>query len=137
MAIDLGKVRVGIAVADELAIFAHPRPYLDGRDPGRLVETLRTLAENEGVDRFIVGLPRSMSGDEGLPARRARQFAERLRRRTGIEVELLDERLTTKQALSRLRDQNVNLRRAREKVDSEAAAILLQQWLDSRRPRDP
>jgi putative Holliday junction resolvase len=135
MAIDLGKVRVGIAVADELGLLAHPRPYLDGRDPGRLVESLRTLALSEGVDHFIVGLPRAMSGEEGLPARRARQFAEQLRRRTGMSVELIDERLTTRQALSRLRDQNVNLRRARQRVDSEAAAIVLQQWLDGRRPR--
>lgn len=137
MAIDLGKVRVGIAVADELGLLAHPRPYVDGRDPGRLVETLRAVAESEGVDQFIVGLPRTMSGDEGLPAKRARQFAERLHKRTGMQVELVDERLTTKQALNRLRDQKVDSRRARERVDSEAAAILLQQWLDGRRPYCP
>jgi len=133
-AIDLGKVRVGLAVADELGLFAHPRRYLDGGDPGRLVEMLARLAAEEGIEVFVVGLPRSLSGEEGPPARRARQFAQRLERRTGLRVELVDERLTTKEAMSRLRDQNLDGRQARERVDSAAAAILLQSWLDAHRP---
>jgi putative Holliday junction resolvase len=133
-AIDLGKVRVGLAVADELGLFAHPRRYLDGGDPGRVVETLARLAADERIELFLVGLPRSLSGEEGPSARRARQFAEKLERRTGLRVELVDERLTTKEAMSRLRDQNLDGREARQRVDSAAAAILLQSWLDSQRP---
>jgi putative Holliday junction resolvase len=136
-AIDLGKVRVGLAVADELGLFAHPRRYLDGGDPGRVVEALARLAADEGIELFLVGLPRSLSGEEGPSARRARQFAERLERRTGLRVELVDERLTTKEAMSRLRDQNLDGREARQRVDSAAAAILLQSWLDSQRPETP
>jgi putative holliday junction resolvase len=136
-AIDLGKVRVGLAVADELGLFAHPRRYLDGGDPGRVVETLARLAADEGIELFLVGLPRSLSGEEGPSARRARQFAERLERRTGLRVELVDERLTTKEAMSRLRDQNLDGREARQRVDSAAAAILLQSWLDAQRPETP
>jgi putative Holliday junction resolvase len=133
-AIDLGKVRVGLAVADELGLFAHPRRYLDGGNPGRLVETLARLAAEEGIEVFVVGLPRSLSGEEGPAARRARQFAQKLEHRTGLRVELLDERLTTKEAMTRLREQNLDGREARERVDSAAAAILLQSWLDTHRP---
>ncbi len=102
--IDLGKVRVGLAVADELGLMAHPRPHLDGRDPGRVVESLARLADEEQIDVFVVGLPRRLNGEEGPPARRARRFAERLRVRSGRRVELVDEWLTTREAQGRLRE---------------------------------
>lgn len=131
--IDLGKVRVGLAVGDELGLLAHPRPHLDGRDPGRLVERLARLADDEGIEVFVVGLPRSLSGSEGAPARRARKFAERLEQRTGRTVELVDEWLTTREAQGRLREQGLSERRSRGRIDSAAAAVLLQSWLDGRR----
>lgn len=134
-AIDLGRVRVGLAVADELGSMAHPRPYLDGRDPRRLVGQLVELGEREGITHFIVGLPRTLQGREGPPARRARRFAERLQARTDATVELLDERLTTREARARLREQGLDDRAARERIDSAAAAILLQVWLDTQAVR--
>ena len=135
--IDLGRVRVGLAVTDDLGKMAHPRPHLDGRDPKRLLDSLAALAEAENVTTFVLGLPRTLGGREGPPARRARKFAERLRERTGLAVELVDEWWTTKEALARLRDQGVSERDSRERVDSAAAALLLQGWLDSRQPRSP
>ena len=132
-AVDLGKVRVGLAVADELGLMAHPRPYLDGRDPRRVVGELARLAEAEGITVFVVGLPRQLNGKEGLAAGRARRFAEALARRTPASVELIDEWLSTKEAHGRLREQGVDSRDARERVDSAAAAILLQSWLDGQR----
>jgi len=133
-AIDLGRVRVGVAVADELGLLAHPRPHLDGRYPSRLVESLAELARLEGITVFLVGLPKTLAGREGPPARRARRFAERLRQRTALSVELLDERLTTREARQRLAEQGLGEREARSRVDSAAAAVLLQSWLDARKP---
>jgi len=135
-AIDLGKVRVGLAVADELGLMAHPRPYLDGRDPRRVVSQLCRLAEEEGITVFVVGLPRSLNGKEGLPAQRARRFADALKARTRAEVEMMDEWLSTREAHARLRDSGTTSREARERVDSAAAAVLLQSWLDGRRMAD-
>lgn len=135
--IDYGKVRVGVAVSDELGLLAHPRPHLDGRDPGRVVESLVRLAAQEHIDLFVVGLPRGLDGREGPPARRARRFAERLKARSGASVELLDEWLSTRQASARLREQGLDARRARERIDSAAAAVLLQSWLDARSAREP
>ena len=137
-AVDLGKVRVGLAVADELGLMAHPRPYLDGRDQRRVVADLARLAAAEGIGVFVIGLPRQLNGKEGLAAGRARRFAEQLSRRTSARVELIDEWLSTVEAHARLREQGTNSREARERVDSAAAAVLLQSWLDGQRaPRDP
>ena len=130
--IDLGTVRVGLAVSDELGLMAHPRPFLDGRDPGRLVEALVQLAQDEGIDAFVVGLPRNLSSTEGPPAKRARRFARALAEASGRAVELVDERLTTVEARARLREQGLSDRAARRRVDSAAAAVLLQSWLDAR-----
>jgi putative Holliday junction resolvase len=137
IAVDVGKVRVGVAIADELGLVAHPRPYVDGRDPKRAVEALARLAEAERVDRFVVGLPRTLRGEEGPPARRARRFAEALARRTGLAVELADEWLSTREARGRLRDAGLGERELRERVDSAAAAVVLQSWLDARRGGNP
>jgi putative Holliday junction resolvase len=131
-AIDLGKVRVGLAVADDLGLLAHPRPHLDGRNPRALLSTLARLADDEGIGLFLVGLPRTLAGAEGPPARRARKFASDLAARTGRPVELVEEWLSTREARTRLRDQGLDERELRSRVDSAAAAILLQAWLDSR-----
>jgi len=137
-AVDLGKVRVGLAIADELGLMAHPRQYLDGRDQRRVVADLARLAEAEGITVFVIGLPRQLNGKEGLAAGRARRFAEQLAKRTAARVELVDEWLSTVEAHARLREQGTNSREARERVDSAAAAVLLQSWLDGQRaPHDP
>jgi putative Holliday junction resolvase len=132
VAIDLGSQRVGVAISDELGTLAHPRPYLDGRDRAKLIAALKELGRAENVQTFLVGLPRALNGQEGIGARRARQFARELELATGNDVELLDERLSTVQASARLRDQGLNARQQRERIDSAAAAILLQCWLDAR-----
>ena len=131
-AIDLGKVRVGVAVADELGLMAHPRPHLDGRNRRALLESLAGLAEEEGISIFLVGLPRTLRGGEGPPARRARRFASELGARTGRRIELVDERLSTREARTRLKDQGMTERELRGRLDSAAAALLLQAWLDGR-----
>lgn len=131
-AIDLGSVRVGIAVSDELGLMAHPRPPLKGGDRAAVIEALRRLAAEEGVERFLVGLPRHLDGSEGRAARDARSFAQALAKTTGIEVDLCDEWLTTRQAHHRLREGGNRQRDTRGRIDGAAAAILLQSWLDAR-----
>jgi putative holliday junction resolvase len=130
-AVDLGTVRVGIAVADELGLLAHPRPFLPGGNPRALLEALARLAADEGITLFLVGLPLKLDGIEGPPARRARRFAEQLRERTKLEVQLVDERLTSREARARLREGGMKDKEARLRIDSAAAAVLLQSWLDA------
>ena len=88
-AIDLGKARVGLAVTDELGLMAHPRPALDGRNRKALLASLAAFAQEEGVVRFLVGLPLEMTGAEGSAARGAREFAAALADASGVTVELL------------------------------------------------
>ena len=116
---------------------AHPRPYMDGRDPRRLVGELARFALAEGITVFLIGLPRHLNGKEGIPAQRARRFAEALAQRTPARVELIDEWLSTREAHARLREGGTNSREARERIDSASAAVLLQSWLDGQRaPRE-
>jgi putative Holliday junction resolvase len=129
-AVDFGTVRVGLAVGDELGLLAHPRPYLDGRDPGKVVQELAALARTENIDVFLVGLPKNLDGREGLSARRARRFARMLAAASSARVVLVDERLSTREASQRLAEQGLDTRAQRERVDSAAAAVMLQSWLD-------
>lgn len=134
-AVDFGSVRVGLAVADEIGLLAHPRPFLDGRDLKSALKELAALVANEGVDVFVVGLPRRLDGKEGPSARRAREFAGALRKATGVRVILKDEWLTTREAKGRLREQGLDERAQRGRIDSAAAAVLLQSFLDAERGR--
>jgi putative Holliday junction resolvase len=131
MALDLGKARIGVAVSDELGLLAHPRDVVPGQRPDRALRVIARLARDEGITRLLVGLPVRLSGQVGVAAQRAMRFCQRLADATGLEVELVDERLTSVQAERQLREAGVADIGAR--VDSAAAAILLQQWLDARR----
>jgi putative Holliday junction resolvase len=132
-AIDLGAVRVGLAVADDLGLLAHPRPFLDGRNQRALLQRLKELQQAESIELFVLGLPRELSGREGPAAKRVRAFVRELERATPAKVELYDEWLSTREASGRLRAQGLNARQQRGRIDSAAAAILLQSWLDGRR----
>ncbi|RYZ04460.1 MAG: Holliday junction resolvase RuvX [Myxococcales bacterium] len=129
-AIDLGAVRVGLAVADDLGLLAHPRPFLDGKNQHALLRRLKELQESEELQVFVLGLPRELNGREGPAAKRVRVFAQKLEQTTPARVELWDEWLSTREAAGRLRAQGLSAKEQRGRIDSAAAAILLQSWLD-------
>ncbi len=136
LAIDLGSVRVGVAVSDELGLMAHPRPHLPAGNTKALLAALVQLAREEGVERFIVGLPRHLNGSEGRGARDARLFAAALAKQSALPVALVDEWLSTREAHARLREGGNKQRDTRGRIDSAAAAVLLQSWLDGQSARD-
>jgi putative holliday junction resolvase len=133
--LDPGRVRVGLALEDELGLLAHPRGWLDARDSMALARELCRLVEEEHVTRFVVGLPLDMSGAEGKAAREARAFAERVGEWTQLPVELWDERLTTVQAQRALSEAGLRMRKARGRIDAAAACAILQSWMDARQGR--
>ncbi len=135
LGIDLGSVRVGIAISDELGLMAHPRPHLSGGSWPALLEALAQLAREENIDHFVVGLPRQLDGSEGRAAREARRFAAALGKHTGVQVTLCDEWLTTREARTKLHAGGKTDKQSRSRVDSAAAAVLLQSFLDAR-PRE-
>ncbi len=135
IALDLGSVRVGVAIDDELGSMAHPRGVLDGKDRGKLMRSLKDLVAAENVVRFVVGLPLDMSGGEGDAAQKARAIAQQIADATGCDVELWDERLSTVQAARELRASEVRGKKAKARIDEAAACMILQAWLDQPRAR--
>lgn len=129
LALDPGERRVGVAVSDELGLFAHPRPAL-GLAGEALLSAIANLAEEEGVAEVIVGLPLTLAGGESEQTGRARAFAERLRGRLAIPVREWDERLSSIQAARHVRG---GAARRSGTLDSAAAALVLQAVLDARR----
>ena len=106
-----------------------------GRDGSDVAEVLRLAAEND-VGEIVVGMPISLSGRRGPQADRVARFADALRRAADIPVLSADERYSTVQAERALRESGVEPSRERERVDAAAAAIVLQSYLDAKRPVD-
>ncbi|MCK9519775.1 MAG: Holliday junction resolvase RuvX [Dehalococcoidia bacterium] len=129
LALDPGERRTGVAISDELGLFAHPRAALI-RGRRDLVDEVLRIVEEEGIDEVVVGLPLSMSGRESEQTRRAREFTARLRSRLSIPVTEWDERLSSVQAARTVTGRE---RRSSGQLDSAAAAVILQAVLDSRR----
>lgn len=139
LAIDYGERRLGLAVSDETGAFAFPAGVLERRGGRRDFAALRALAQERGVEAIVVGLPLHLDGREGPEAAAARAFAAALGDATGLPVETLDERWTTREAERSLREQGLVGRRGRERkrvVDEVAATLLLRAWL-ARRAAQP
>lgn len=137
LGLDLGTKTIGIAVSDELGLTAQGRPTLARRGPRQDLEALNALAVELGVDRFILGLPLNMSGDEGPRAEATRLFGTALSQATGLPVIYQDERLTTVEANRTLISADVSRKKRREVIDQLAASLILQGWLDAQPPREP
>jgi putative Holliday junction resolvase len=131
-ALDLGAVRVGVAVSDELGLMAHPRGALAAKPRPALLDALKTLVKEDAISRIVIGLPLDMRGSEGEAARRARLVAQDIADATGCDVELWDERLTTVEAQRSLAASGVRGKKARARIDEAAAVTILQAWLDAR-----
>lgn len=132
--LDLGSVRIGVAVSDSEGLLALPSTTLvRGRswshDHSRIAEL---VAENE-AEVVVVGLPLSMDGSIGPAARRTRKELARLSQSLAVPVETYDERLSTVVANRSLQAAGLDASRSREHVDEVAAAVILQAWLDHRR----
>ncbi len=128
-ALDVGRRRIGVAIAADPILGVQPLGALDRRSFAEDVEGLRAMLAGRGVERIVVGLPLNMDGSEGPAARAARGFADRLQRALGIAVELFDERLTSFEAEERLKGLPVGRRRRKPAVDALAAAVILEGWL--------
>lgn len=134
IAIDWGEVRIGLALSDETQMLASPLDTLVRR-PGKRFPMPRflELVEAHAPVGVVVGLPLSGEGVEERSAAAARELAESVAQRTGLAVELWDERMSTARALAAIREQGGTTRGRKPEVDSLAAAVLLQHYLDARR----
>jgi putative Holliday junction resolvase len=134
LGVDLGERRIGLALSDPLGITASPLAVLE-RTGDRAADhrAIVAAARDAGAERIVVGLPRSLAGGEGPAARAVREEIEAIAA-LGLPVEAHDERLTTVMAERVLSAGGVRGRARRQRVDKVAAAVILQSWLDGRRP---
>lgn len=131
LAVDVGSVRVGVAISDALGIIAEPYGALPASPRTALIESLGRLCDERHIESVVVGLPRRARGDEGPAALAAREMADLLAQRVGCPVVLWDERFTTVAAERSLVEAGVSRARRRRSVDAVAASLILSSWLQS------
>jgi putative Holliday junction resolvase len=135
LGVDPGQRRIGIALSDALGIIAQPHLVIDRRRSDAIAVIKDLCAEYE-VQTVVIGLPRSLTGEEGTAAARSRQLGTAVGEATGCSIEFYDERFTTVQAESALIEGGMRRRQRRETIDKVAAAVMLQGYLDAGRAHD-
>lgn len=129
VALDIGDVRIGIAVSDPTRTIATPVEVLRRVGWGPDTHQIRALCDRYETDEVLSGLPLNMDGTEGFQARKVRDFCAQLEK-AGLTVFFQDERLTTVVAEDALLEDNMSRADRKTHVDKVAAAVILQQWLD-------
>ncbi|MBR2969498.1 MAG: Holliday junction resolvase RuvX [Clostridia bacterium] len=133
MGIDFGLARIGIALSDDTKFLASPFETYRRRGDELDIVYLQKLIQDKKVDEIICGLPMNMQGEEQEIAKSTREFMDKLRQDMEIEVVFVDERLSSVMAEEMLRETEKDWKKRKEKLDSVAASIILQDYLDSKR----
>ena len=134
MGLDYGTKTVGVAISDALCLTAQGIETIERKEENKLRRTLariKELAEEYEVEKIVLGLPKHMNNDIGERAQSTLEFKEMVERRTGIEVIMWDERLTTVEATRTLIESGVRRENRKKYVDKIAAVFILQGYLDS------
>ena len=138
LGVDVGTVRVGVALSDATGTLASPLETLRRSKDQSDLDRLAGLVVTHEVVEVVVGLPKHLSGASGKSARDASAYAEALASRIGeVPVHLVDERLSTVTATSHLRAGGITARHQRSVIDQAAAVVILQSHLDGRQPTGP
>jgi len=130
LGVDYGEKRVGVAVSDPLLLTAQGVGIVENLGPRKIAERISALAEEAGAGQIVVGLPRNMNGSLGKSALQVMEFAERLRKASGLEVVLWDERLSTIRAERGMLQADLSRAKRAKLRDKIAAQLVLQNYLD-------
>ena len=130
-AVDFGTVRIGIAVCDPDRILASPVEVYQVRGLEKDADYFRSLARQERLVGFVVGLPIHCDGGESQKSREAREFAKWLHEETGVAVRLFDERFSTAAAKERLAGGKLSRAKKKKQLDAVAALVLLESFLEA------
>lgn len=133
MGIDYGDARTGVALSDLLCSIVGSTAVVPSRNTEKAVADIARIARENAVGQIVVGLPRHMDGTEGPRAALCREFAEKLREATGLEVVMWDERRTTVEAHNILSVHNYHGQKRKNTVDAVAASLILEGYLNSRK----
>ena len=138
--IDFGERRVGIAISEPTQTIARPLKVLQVGGPADAATQVAWELEQLAGDpdppvTLVVGWPRRLDGTESEQTLRVRSFVDALSARTALPIELMDERLSSREAESRLAAREPSWRRRKKRLDAAAAAVILQDYLDRERPK--
>jgi putative Holliday junction resolvase len=133
LGLDVGDKRVGVAICDETQTLARPLITLNRASKKEDFARIVTLCREHAIEKVVVGLPKTLRGEEGSQAQRVRRYAAELQAALNLPIEFWDERYSSVDAQERLTSSS---RRARAKgdIDSAAAAIILQEYLNEHHP---
>lgn len=132
LALDIGEVRIGIAASDASGRVASPVKVLPAAEVLSCAKTFRRILEDYEPEVLVCGRPQTMSGEDGSQAERVMAQAHSIAKACDLPLEFADERLSSSEAKRILREQGLNEKQMRGKVDMIAASLFLQAWLDSR-----
>ncbi len=129
IAIDYGLKRTGLAVADDRTRIPLPLQVIETSKAKERLRRIADAIEDHGADALVLGLPLNMDGSEGPASKGARQFSQQLENAFGLPVHLVDERLTSHEAESALRETGLSSRKTKSRRDAVAAAAILRDFL--------
>jgi putative Holliday junction resolvase len=132
LAVDYGERNFGLAISDPERRLSLPLPAFKARSHKEFIHHVSELISSENVGLIVVGIPSTLKGGESKKTKEVMVFLEKLKERLPVPVECYDERLTTHAALKKMRQADMKLKKHKDKVDSLAAAEILQSYLDSR-----
>lgn len=132
LALDIGEVRIGVAASDASGRVASPVKVLPAAEVLSCAKTFRRILEDYEPEVLVCGRPQTMSGEDGPQAERVMAQARSIANACDLPLEFADERLSSSEAKRILREQGLNEKQMRGKVDMIAASLFLQAWLDSR-----
>ncbi len=135
LAIDLGEKRIGLAISDETRTIAGSYGVISRKSRREDYERYAKIVEDEAVTLIVMGLPITLSGQEGQRAAWVRDYSAELSKNIALPLEFWDERFSTKQAEASLHARGKRGKRAKERVDAVAAAFILQDYLDAHADR--
>ena len=133
MGLDYGNVHVGVALSDELGMTAYPLEVIKRKDSNKLRKTfarIEDIAREYKVDKIIIGLPLNMDDSESEISKTVIDFSENIKRRTGLPVELWDERLSTLEATDILKEAGIKVQDRKTYIDKIAASFILRRYME-------
>ena len=129
MALDYGERKIGVALSDALQMISYPYKTIDRKKTPNYIGEIKNIIENKEVGSIVVGYPISMSGQETKQTKITMDFINELKNKISIEVFKYDERLSSKEAVRYLQNQNIKTGHNKEKIDQISASIILEQFL--------
>lgn len=136
LGIDPGDRRVGLAIADSSLGIATGFGVIEYGSREKFIEKLGSITGDEDISLIVMGLPMNMNGSEGEAAKKSRRLAESIKERLNIEVELVDERLTTYQAIKQIHETGGKTGTDKGRVDMLSAVVILQSYLDDKASKE-